>query len=235
MESSSVTKASFFRALFTWRRIALACVVILVWLLLYGRYPRHFEFEWDEEVQLTDGRIVVVHVRHTFERIRRTFDRYGGAIGRDTELSFDAGGSTGKVTQLFKGYAPILLDQDQGQWYLMIYGGSYGKSRLIPGQNFGLSWYGCGPVLQLQGDRFVPISVHDLPTMFKQPNFLMFHGEKREHALFDGRLVTVLEKREWRRTHPPRNHQEMGICRPPRNSVKPTDLFHYDPVQRETR
>lgn len=235
MEYPSVTKASFFRTLCTWRSIALACVVILVWFLLYGRYPRHFEFEWDEEVQLTDGRTAVVHVRHTFERIHRTFDRYGGAIGRDTELSFDAGGSTGRITQLFKGHAPLMLDQERGQWYLMIFGAPYYKSQLIPGQNFGPAWYGCGQVLRLQGDKFVPISIHDLPAAFKQPNFLRLIGPLSEHARSDHTLLTVAQKREWRRTHPVRNHEEGGICRPPKNTVKPLDLFHYNPVQRETR
>ena len=239
MERSSVTRASFFwlvRKHFTWPRlIALAAAAFCVYLFVFGWHSRHFELQWDEEVELADGRVVVVHVRRTFERLRFRFDPYAGAITRDTELSFDAGGTTGRVTQLLKGYAPILLDEEQGRWYLMIYGGSYGKARLIPGQNFGLSWYGCGPVLQLRGAHFVPISVHDLPAAFKQPNFLMFHGEIREHALFHGRLVTVSEKREWRRTRPPRNHQEFGICRPPKNTVKPLDLFHYNPVQRETR
>ncbi len=220
---------------FTWLRLALACAAILACLLLYGRYPRHFEFEWDEEVQLTDGRIVVVHVRHTFERIQRTFDRYGGAIARDTELSFDAGGATGRITQLFKGHAPLLLDQEQGQWYLMIYGAPYYKSELIPGQNFGLAWYGCGQVLRLLGNKFVPISIHDLPASFKQPNFLRLMGPLSEHARSDHTVVTVGQKREWRRTHPVRNHEEVGICRPPRNAVRPRDLFRDQPVQSETK
>jgi hypothetical protein len=34
-------------------------------------WPREFDLEWDEEVQLHDGRVIVVHLKHTYECCRR--------------------------------------------------------------------------------------------------------------------------------------------------------------------
>lgn len=47
--------------------LAIAAVLGLTYVLNFGLYPRYFDITWDEEVQLHDGRMIVVHVKRTFE------------------------------------------------------------------------------------------------------------------------------------------------------------------------
>ena len=89
-------------------------------------WDKHFDLKWEEEVQLHDGRVIVVRLKYTYERISTSgFTRYENAIPRDTELSFDTGGKGGTVTQLLKGFNPMLLDEKDGVWYLVMYGSHY--------------------------------------------------------------------------------------------------------------
>ena len=39
------------------------------------RYDRYFTIEWDEEVELHDGRIIIVHIKRTFERVTASMKR----------------------------------------------------------------------------------------------------------------------------------------------------------------
>ena len=48
--------------------LALAAVLGLIYVLNFGFYSRFFDIAWDEEVQLHDGRVILVHVKQTYER-----------------------------------------------------------------------------------------------------------------------------------------------------------------------
>lgn len=194
---------------------------------------RYFDLEWDEEVQLHDGRVIVVHLKHTYERIEQGFfttvlsgfSPYAGTIlPRDTTLTFDAGGTTGKVTQLFKGYHPLMIDQYNGTWFAVIDGSDYYRSKEIPGQDWGVHWYDCSPAVFLQGMKFEPMLIHDLPSIFEKSNVLWLSGDVREHALLHGTLVTLQDKAAWLRKHPP-GYGHGHLCHPPKNVVRPTNIF----------
>lgn len=86
------------------------------YFLQFGLCPRFFDIEWDEDVQLHDGRVIVVHVKRTFERLGK-FDRWRG-VQRDTEISFDTGGSIGRFTKKFQRYEVSLLEQKNDQWFI---------------------------------------------------------------------------------------------------------------------
>lgn len=86
------------------------------YVLANGLYPRYFDIEWDEEVQLHDGRMIIVHVKRTFER-RSRFERWL-AHDRDTEITFDAGPPWGKFSRKFQGYDVKMVEQQDGNWYL---------------------------------------------------------------------------------------------------------------------
>ena len=204
--------------------LGLGAIAFVTYAFTIGLYPRHFDLTWDEEVQLHDGRVIVVRLKHTYERLHREFGRYTSAIPRDTELSFDAGGSTGRVTQLFKGFHPMFLGQDQGVWYVILMGGAYHKSAEIPGRKWGLNWYDCNHVAALQGSQFKPVSVHDLPAGFSRHNMSLLSGDVSEHASFDGKLVTLTDKAAWLDRHPPGYGQEF-ICRAPRNAIRPSNIY----------
>lgn len=177
-------------------------------------YPRFFELEWDEEVQLHDGRVIVVSVKNRYERLSQGLTPYGGAIiSRDSTISFDAGGTAGKVSQLFLGFRPKLLDTYDGKWYVVLYGGHYGHSERIPGQHWGQNGATCGYAASIDQTSFVSIPINDLPPVFKANNMLLLYGEPSEHAKFSDRLVRLADKAAWVKKHPP-GPKDASVCRP---------------------
>ncbi|EJL86530.1 hypothetical protein PMI15_01377 [Polaromonas sp. CF318] len=187
-------------------------------------YDRRFDLDWDEEVRLHDGRVIVVHLKNTYERIHQGFTRYGGTImSRDTTLTFDTGGTSGKVTQLFKGYSPSLLDQHEGAWYVTLRGGPYYRSEEMPGQNWGrYPSLNCDEVAKLVGTEFVPIRIQDLPRALRMPNMLLY-GTAAEHAQFHERRISLKNKEDWLVKHP-LSSGHINTCRPREEATSPTGL-----------
>lgn len=95
--------------------LAIAFVLGVGYVLNFGLYPQFFDIAWDEEVQLHDGRMIVVHVKRTFERRSRT-DKWLGH-DRDTEITFDAGPPWGNISRVFKRYDVTMIEQREGKWY----------------------------------------------------------------------------------------------------------------------
>lgn len=96
--------------------IALLASVIYVWN--FGLWPRYFDIEWDEEVLLSDGQMIVVHVKRTFERNHR-LGRWQ-ALARDTEIAFDAGPPWGRLSRKFQRYDVKMLERRYGNWYVTL-------------------------------------------------------------------------------------------------------------------
>jgi hypothetical protein len=205
-----------------------AFVIFLIlaagYVFQFGLYPRYFDIEWDEDVQLHDGRVIVVHRKTTYERLQTGVTPYGGLIiSRDTTLGFDAGGKTGRVTQLFKGFHPMFLGEDAGEWYAVLYGGYYYGSRELPGQDWGEleGPYGQWAIKLVDG-KWTPISMRSLPSQFQRPNVLMLYGKASEHARFNGQRVTLQEKQSWLTKHPP-GYAHVQLTRPTRASLPRKD------------
>lgn len=185
-------------------------MVLLLAGCIWGQY---FELGWDEEVALHDGRVIRMHVTHTYERTRG-WRRYDGAIHRDCELRFDAGAGQGTVTQLFMGFSPMLLDQHEGVWYAVLYGGYRKRSREIPGQDWGDYEGPHGQLaIRLDAGRWRPISMRALPEEFQKPNVMLLSGSVGEHADWDGTRVTLRQKGRWLKKYPP-DPGRMQIDRP---------------------
>jgi hypothetical protein len=206
-------------------RRTFAAAAVATPLLTGCFWDKHFNLSWEEEVQLHDGQIIIVKLKHTYERLQQGLTRYGGrSILRDTTITFDSGGAAGVVTQLLKGYHPLFIGQHDGDWYLTIYGAHYYRSNEIPGQNWGIHWYGCGPAAKLAAGKFEPISIHDMPGVFSKNNILLLYGDAAEMSKFEERRINLEEKNLWLITHPP-GYGHAGICRPPATAVKPANLF----------
>lgn len=178
-------------------------------------YDNWFDLAWDEQVQLPDGRVLVVAVTHTYQRVSSGLGRFDGTIVmRDSTFAFDTGGPHGRVAQKFKGFHPMFLGETGGAWYAVIYGGYYGKSRQMPGQDWGNNdsptsqW-----AIRLVGDKWEPMRMADFPRDFSRPNFFFLSGTVKEHVAYDGKLVTLQDKEAWLAKHPPAvNH--FKIIRP---------------------
>lgn len=187
-------------------------------------WDRFFELGWEEEVQLHDGRVIVVKIKQSYERLGTSLTRYGGrSITRDSTLTLDAGGSAGVVTQLFKGFRPIFLGQYEGTWYAVLGGGYYANSRKLPGQDWGELEGPSGQwAIKLVDGKWTPISMSNLPEPFQQPNMLIPYGEASEHAEFKDKRVTLADKRAWLRRYPP-GPADLRLERPTARSPKRPD------------
>ena len=187
------------------RALGLAALGAATSLLTGCLWPRHFDLQWEEEVQLQDGRVIVVTRKTTYERIGTSITQYGGQIlTRDTTLTFDAGPPVGVVTQLFKGFFPLFLDQYEGTWYAVLIGGYYYGSRKLPGQDWGELEGPYGQwAIKLDAGKWIPISMCRLPEVFQQPNMLLLYGDAAEHAELDSKRVTLAEKQAWQKRYPP--------------------------------
>lgn len=167
-------------------------------------WPRFFDLGWDEEVRLTDGRVIVVKLKYTYERLSQaTLNQYDRAILRNTTLSFDAGPPNGVVTQLFMGVRPALLDQRYGKWYMVLNGGNYTYSTNNAGQDWGPGQnFVEQRVAELVSGTFSPISIKQLPAELTVPNLLLQYAPVQELASFDGQRLTLVKKGEYLQRYP---------------------------------
>jgi hypothetical protein len=150
---------------------------------VYGQY---FDIEWDEEVLLHDGRMIVVHVKRTFER-RSRFDRWEG-MHRDTEISFDAGGKIGQFTKTLQRYDLAFLHCLDGAWYFAL-----GVTTGTP------------PVQLVTQDKSIMVltpnrgltSIYrtELPTEFKTYNIMPLTPSSEGVAKFHQKKLTITEKK----------------------------------------
>jgi len=186
-------------------------------------WPRFFELDWDEEVQLHDGRVILVKLKYTYERLGSSFKRYIPSILRATEISFDAGESIGRFTQVFQKHRIDIVEQVNGKWYLLLeqVGGllavqtssgwveAWGSAENSSGHK---CW-------SLDENGFVQASLNDLPDSALKVNVLI--GVPAEQlSVFDSQRVTLMQKKDYLQMYP-LNPSEYRIERPSKNSSQP--------------
>lgn len=182
--------------------LLMSIVALMVFAKTVGLYPRYFYLEWDEEVRLHDGRLIVVHLKRRYERLGKQFLPYSSVVRRDTEFGFNPDNKNYNV-QLFRGFSPMFLGCYDNVWYMVLYGGYYSGSRNLPGQDWGEleGPYGQWAVM-FEGGRWRPISMTRLPSVFQEPNMLLTYGEVEELLGFDGGVISLEDKRSWLKKHP---------------------------------
>jgi hypothetical protein len=188
-------------------------------------WPRFFHIGWDEEVQLHGGRVIVVKVKYTYERLSGlTFDRYGRTILRNTEFSFDAGPPIGRFTQLFQKHRVDIVEHFNGKWYLLL----QTRGGLLTVEKDGVWKEVWGSMQNASGQKcwsldekgFVQASINDLPDEFLKINVLKDYPPAGELAALDGTLVTLAQKVALIARYP-MNPSDLQIERPQRNAAKP--------------
>ena len=163
-------------------------------------WPRFFDLGWEEEVQLHDGRVIVVKIKYTYERLSGaiTFNRYEPSILRNTELSFDAGPPSRIVNQLFIHQRPMIVDTFDKEWFVVLQGRG-GQ----PIQNWGIPQNGNGQrTAQLVGNSFTAVSIIQLPIWMTKANILMDYGPKKELAVFNSTRLTLAQKSLYLQKYP---------------------------------
>jgi hypothetical protein len=121
----------------------------------------------------------------------------------DSTLTLDAGPPAGTVSQLFRGFTPMFLNQQAGQWYAVLDDGYYGTTCHEPGQDWG-ELEGPGPQwgIHLVDGRWTPMSMSRLPPDFTGPN-LWIPEDVEDVRRVAGQRVTLQMKDAWRSEHPP--------------------------------
>lgn len=177
-------------------------------------WDQYFDLSWDEEVQLLDDRVIVIKLKYTYERLQRGFTRYSGRnILRESTITFNAGGTTGSVTQSLKGGWPLSLEQVDGNWYMVFYWNSGWSPSLLGGQNWGVDQNGSGQYVGiLQGNQFKSIAICSLPLKVQTPNLRFLRDNVADLAAFDGKLITLQDKQS--ADQRPSNPSEASIQRP---------------------
>lgn len=180
------------------RTFAMAAASPLIEGCVYGQY---FDIEWDEEVLLHDGRMLVVHVKRTFER-RSQFDRWL-AHDRDTEITFDAESPSGKVTRKFERYDVTMIEQRDLNWYF----GLQTTTGIPPKRLIDMAY----PVLILgrDGVEYAAKSWDDIPD-FPRLNIMPVTPSPEGISRFANSLLTWETKMEhWRKN--PRAAGDNGL------------------------
>jgi hypothetical protein len=166
-------------------------------------YSQYFDVTWDEEVKLHDGRVIVAKLKFFYERLSR-ISKYGSAILRDTELSFDTGSQRGRVTQLFKRVRPVMLDQFEGVWYVVLQGLGGSGSLKVSGQDWGETQNFDGDrIARLGPTVFEAIPIYELPKPLDNKNLLHDYAPVEEWAAFGGTLVDLRTKATYSAKYPP--------------------------------
>lgn len=184
-----------------WLALGVLAIGALLYISQNGIYPRYFDIEWDEEVQLHDGRVIVVHVKRTFER-RSKFNRWL-AYEKDTEISLNVGSRLGDLTRKFERYDVNMIEYLDGSWYfgLEVTTGIPPKRLVDPAY----------PVLILQSDgtERAAKSWADIPD-FPRLNVLPVTPSPEGIAAFNNSFLTWQEKMEhWRKN--PRAAGDDGV------------------------
>jgi hypothetical protein len=187
-----------------WLALGVLAIGAMLYISQNGIYPRYFDIAWDEEVQLHDGRVIVVYVKRTFER-RSHWSRYEHTIFRSNEFTFDGGEKVGQIqfrSRLGVGY----IDQIDLKWYSVLYGqGPYGNHPdEMPnywGNDFTMKEE---RLARLDGGKFSPISWDLAPTGgILRNNFVIGSVPLDVLAGFDGKKMTLADKDKLRTIYPP--------------------------------
>lgn len=188
----------------------LAIMVIgATYMLNFGLYPRFFDISWDEEVQLHDGRVIVVHVKRTYERFSK-FERWRG-VQRDTEISFDAGGTIGRFTKKFQRYDIDFLHEKDGQWYIYLLNTTGSPPVKL------VDWSAAFLILKPNGDLEKAKGWDQLPTDFLTRNIMPPSPGSEGIAKFNDSTLTLAVKRAYWKANPAGAGDDEVLRRP----VKP--------------
>lgn len=207
------------------RRRELVLATLSTPLLTACPWPQFFDIGWDEDVQLHDGRVIVVKVKYTYERLGALMlDRYEPSILRNTEFSFDAGPPIGRFFQLFQKHRVNIVEYFNGKWYLLLQrrGGLLtfekdGEQKEVLGSVQNSAGYKCW---SLDGSGFVQASINDLPDTLLKINVLMDYVPARALAALEGSHVTLSQKADLFSRYP-LDPSDQRIERPQTNNAKP--------------
>lgn len=186
-----------------WLALGVLAIGAMIYITQNGIYPRYFDIAWDEEVQLHDGRVIVVHVKNTYERRTQGLKRYDETkiSFRRKEIIFEA--APGKRVT-FRTRLPVAyLGQFENDWFVVISGqGPYGNHPDELPNHWGNNFTTLEQRLAiLEGDTFLPASWDRAPPTLRTMN-MMGSAFFIDFIEWDGARLTLTEKAAFHSKHP---------------------------------
>jgi hypothetical protein len=176
--------------------LVVGALVFAVYVNNFGLWPRYFDIAWNEEVQLHDGRIMVLHIRRTYERLGLRLERWRG-IKRSMEFSFEPHPNSKFIYKFDSGHL-VFLDEKNGKWYI-----GYYADDGYPSSDLGsLHLYPHMAILSADGKIVKPDSWNDIPVEIKEVNIMPPTPNSQGIAKFRDSLLTIETKRKHWKEHP---------------------------------
>jgi hypothetical protein len=171
---------------------ALAIVLVLAasYVMTSGLYPRYFDIQYDEEVRLHDGRVIVVHIKRVYQRKAprlEEFPKYPYRMGM--EFSFVSGPGP-RFSHFFKKGDLGFLDQKDGKWYIG-YGMDEGDISAELGSR---AIYPNVAILNPDGSVTKPKSWDEVPAEITQVNVMPSTPDEQAMSKFNGTRLTLETK-----------------------------------------
>lgn len=156
-------------------------------LLLGGcKFSRYFDVEWDEEVELFGGKIIIVHIKRGYERTSSIFDPDLRSIQRSVEITFDAGGRIGIFKRKFDNYDVCYINKSGNNWYILLGGIGFVRKRIVSQAI---------PILIIYQDgQEVPASSWMEVPYFSRENIMPPTPNAAGVLHFNGKLLTIAAK-----------------------------------------
>jgi hypothetical protein len=192
--------------------LAMSVAACIFYVLNFGFYPKNFVMEWDEEVKLHDGRIIVIHRKHNLERRGLKLTKYPDnyAEFRFISESFRFESSPGKVFEhTFVEGGLNFLDEVDGQWYI-----GYLGNRAHPSNQIGNTKIEpMVAVLASTGELKKVEGWHAVPAVLRTRNILR-NFPPSYIAPFSGSILRQKEKLELELAHRASGDWDQIIRRP---------------------
>lgn len=156
--------------------------------LLFGgcKFSRYFDVEWDEEVELFGGKIIIVHIKRGYERTSSIFDPDLRSIQRSVEITFDAGGRIGIFKRKFDNYDVCYINKSGNNWYILLRGIGFVRKRIVSQAI---------PILIIYQDgQEVPASSWMEVPYFSRENIMPPTPNAAGVLHFNGKLLTIAAK-----------------------------------------
>ena len=156
--------------------------------LLFGgcKFSRYFDVEWDEEVELFGGKIIIVHIKRGYERTSSILDPDLRSIQRSVEITFDAGGRIGIFKRKFDNYDVCYINKSGNNWYILLGGIGFVRKRIVSQAI---------PILIIYQDgQEVPASSWMEVPYFSRENIMPPTPNAAGVLHFNGKLLTIAAK-----------------------------------------
>jgi hypothetical protein len=168
---------------------AIVLTLGVTYVMNFGLYPRYFDIAWDEEVQLHDGRAIVVQVTRTYERLGMRLERYP-EYPRQVSMRFSFNTGTKVFQHLFKRGTLNFLDEKNGKWYI-----GYHADPGDPSVDIGTRLlYPHVAILNSDGSIEKPKNWGDVPKEIVNANILPATPNPKVVSKFDGKFISDAEK-----------------------------------------